>query len=148
MTDQEEPPEQGASAAEQGEQAGFAIRKIYTKDISFESPGAPGVFSETWQPDVDLDLSTLEMSFGLHGRIEIPRLELQYVTLGAGVTLLRSESVLPPDNERGFVGPYAGAGWEGYFLGKFLVGLEGRYGLMAYGPKAITLNISLSFGTK
>ncbi|WP_097458884.1 protein-export chaperone SecB [Mangrovitalea sediminis] len=36
----------------------FALQRIYTKDISFESPSAPLVFQEQWQPQVNLDLNT------------------------------------------------------------------------------------------
>ncbi len=40
----------------QGKQ--FSIQKIYTKDISFESPATPKVFTEKWEPAVDFNLST------------------------------------------------------------------------------------------
>ena len=36
----------------------FSIQKIYTKDISFESPAAPKVFTEKWEPAVDFNLGT------------------------------------------------------------------------------------------
>ena len=36
----------------------FAIRRIYTKDISFESPNAPQVFISEWEPKINVDLST------------------------------------------------------------------------------------------
>ena len=36
----------------------FSIQKIYTKDISFESPAAPNVFTEKWEPAVDFNLGT------------------------------------------------------------------------------------------
>ncbi len=36
----------------------FSIQKIYTKDISFESPSAPKVFTEKWEPVVDFNLGT------------------------------------------------------------------------------------------
>ncbi|PCI23259.1 MAG: protein-export chaperone SecB [Piscirickettsiaceae bacterium] len=36
----------------------FAIQKLYIKDISFESPNAPIVFTEKWEPHVDLNLTT------------------------------------------------------------------------------------------
>ena len=34
----------------------FSIVNIYTKDISFESPNSPQVFSTEWKPIVDFDL--------------------------------------------------------------------------------------------
>ncbi len=36
----------------------FAIQKIYVRDVSFESPNAPAVFTGEWQPEVNLDLNT------------------------------------------------------------------------------------------
>jgi len=36
----------------------FSIQKIYTKDLSFETPGSPKIFTEKWEPTVDLNLST------------------------------------------------------------------------------------------
>ena len=42
-----------ASAAQQ-----FAIQKIYTKDLSFESPSTPAIFTEQWEPQVNVDLNT------------------------------------------------------------------------------------------
>jgi preprotein translocase subunit SecB len=36
----------------------FAIQRIYTKDISFESPNAPQVFISEWEPKINVDLST------------------------------------------------------------------------------------------
>jgi preprotein translocase subunit SecB len=36
----------------------FGIQKIYTRDLSFETPNSPQVFMETWEPTVNVDLST------------------------------------------------------------------------------------------
>jgi preprotein translocase subunit SecB len=45
----------------------FAIQKIYTKDLSFETPNSPKIFTEKWEPSVDFNLGThveaLENSF-------------------------------------------------------------------------------------
>ncbi|MFK3648147.1 protein-export chaperone SecB [Lysobacter enzymogenes] len=35
----------------------FTVEKIYVKDVSFEVPGAPAVFAETQQPQLQLNLS-------------------------------------------------------------------------------------------
>lgn len=36
----------------------FSIQKLYVKDISFESPVSPGVFSfKKWEPKIDLNLN-------------------------------------------------------------------------------------------
>lgn len=39
-------------------QVQFQVQRIYVKDVSFESPNAPLVFQEKWQPAVNLDLNT------------------------------------------------------------------------------------------
>jgi len=36
----------------------FSIQKIFTKDISFETPNAPKIFTEKWEPSVDFNLGT------------------------------------------------------------------------------------------
>ncbi|HHA18560.1 MAG TPA: protein-export chaperone SecB [Methylophaga sp.] len=38
------------------EQARFVIQKIYTKDISFETPNSPDIFRDEWKPELDLQL--------------------------------------------------------------------------------------------
>ncbi len=34
----------------------FIIQKIYTKDISFETPNTPSIFRDDWKPELDLQL--------------------------------------------------------------------------------------------
>jgi preprotein translocase subunit SecB len=36
----------------------FAIQKIYTKDLSFETPNSPKIFTDTWEPAVEFNLGT------------------------------------------------------------------------------------------
>ncbi|QDE32984.1 MULTISPECIES: protein-export chaperone SecB [Shewanella] len=36
----------------------FNIQRIYTKDLSFETPNSPAVFQKEWNPEVKLDLDT------------------------------------------------------------------------------------------
>jgi preprotein translocase subunit SecB len=36
----------------------FNLQRIYTKDISFESPNSPSVFQKEWKPEVKLDIDT------------------------------------------------------------------------------------------
>jgi len=38
-------------------QAGFAIQKVYLKDISFETPSGLEAFTKTWKPNVQQDLN-------------------------------------------------------------------------------------------
>lgn len=49
---------QAAAGNENANQAQFALQRIYTKDVSFESPNSPMIFQEQWQPQVNLDLNT------------------------------------------------------------------------------------------
>ncbi len=36
----------------------FSIQKIHVKDISFEAPNSPQIFTETWDPEVEFNLSS------------------------------------------------------------------------------------------
>jgi preprotein translocase subunit SecB len=49
---------EAAAAAEQAPEQQFVMQRIYTKDISFESPATPGVFRKQWQPKINIDLNT------------------------------------------------------------------------------------------
>lgn len=42
---------------EQQEQQ-FIIQRIYVKDVSYEAPNSPGIFTQEWNPDTNLDLNT------------------------------------------------------------------------------------------
>ncbi|HGJ5863195.1 MAG TPA: protein-export chaperone SecB [Arsenophonus nasoniae] len=44
----------------------FQIQRIYTKDISFETPSAPNIFQQEWQPEVKLDLDTSSSELAEH----------------------------------------------------------------------------------
>ena len=46
----------GAAAPEQN-QAQLNLQRIYVKDVSFEAPGAPQIFQQQGQPNVELNLS-------------------------------------------------------------------------------------------
>ncbi len=39
------------------QQPAFTVEKIYVKDVSFEVPGAPAVFNDQGQPDLNLNLN-------------------------------------------------------------------------------------------
>lgn len=36
----------------------FAIQRLYLKDVSFETPQGPSVFTQPWEPSVQLDVNT------------------------------------------------------------------------------------------
>ena len=46
-----------ANNSEQSQQQ-FAIQKIYCKDVSFETPNSPKIFTEKWEPELKIDLNT------------------------------------------------------------------------------------------
>jgi len=49
MSEQQENPQQN--------QQRFEIQRLYTKDLSFESPNSPQLFLREWQPEVNIDLN-------------------------------------------------------------------------------------------
>lgn len=36
----------------------FALQRIYAKDISFETPNSPAIFTEEWKPESNLNLNS------------------------------------------------------------------------------------------
>jgi preprotein translocase subunit SecB len=62
--------EDGTMADEQVQQQ-FAMQRIYTKDISFESPATPDVFKKQWQPAVNVDLNTKSEKIDDNGNFEV-----------------------------------------------------------------------------
>jgi len=36
----------------------FSIEKIYLKDVSFEAPSAPTIFTEDWAPEINMELNS------------------------------------------------------------------------------------------
>ena len=48
----------GAEATTEQQAPQFAIQRIYTKDISFETPNSPAIFQKEWKPEVQLDIDT------------------------------------------------------------------------------------------
>ena len=59
---QKAPPPAAAAVKEQ-----FTIQKIYTKDLSFETPNSPQIFRKQWKPEVEMDVSneTTELGNGM-----------------------------------------------------------------------------------
>ncbi|MCB1675300.1 MAG: protein-export chaperone SecB [Halioglobus sp.] len=62
--------EQAAGSQEQAQQQ-FAMQRIYSKDLSFESPATPGVFRKQWQPKVNVDLNTKSDKVDEQGNYEV-----------------------------------------------------------------------------
>ncbi len=53
-----EPRLEGVDFAPRPPSGDFSIRKIYVKDLSFETPHSPAIFTTQWQPDADVNLRT------------------------------------------------------------------------------------------
>ncbi len=45
-----------AAATEQEAAPQFSIQRIYVKDVSFETPNSPAVFTKEWTPEIKLDI--------------------------------------------------------------------------------------------
>ena len=63
MSDEKTANSEQSNSEQNDEQAAqndkqFALQKIYVKDISFETPNSPGVFTEKWEPSVNIELNT------------------------------------------------------------------------------------------
>ncbi len=54
----ESEPEQEATAQGDQPQQQFALQKIHLKDISFETPNSPAIFTEKWEPTVNVELQS------------------------------------------------------------------------------------------
>lgn len=48
--------EQNQAAQEEQAAPQFSIQRIYLKDLSFESPNAPAIFTKEYKPEIKLDL--------------------------------------------------------------------------------------------
>lgn len=50
------------------DQKQFGIQKIYVKDMSFETPNSPAVFTQDWKPEINLELNTTanQVAEGIH----------------------------------------------------------------------------------
>lgn len=46
-----------AQSNTQPPQPQFAIQKIYVKDLSFEAPNSPRIFTQEWKPELNMQLS-------------------------------------------------------------------------------------------
>ncbi|SFD02607.1 protein-export chaperone SecB [Pseudoalteromonas denitrificans] len=50
--------EQEQNAAQEQQAPQFSIQRVFTKDVSFETPNSPAIFQKEWTPEVKLDLDT------------------------------------------------------------------------------------------
>lgn len=59
------------AAAQQAPEQQFAMQRIYTKDVSFESPSTPQVFKKPYQPKINVDLNTRSNAIDEEGSFEV-----------------------------------------------------------------------------
>ena len=50
-------PENNSTVKTNEQNGQFAIQKVYTKDISFETPNSPGIFGKEWDPSVNMQIA-------------------------------------------------------------------------------------------
>ena len=50
--------EDNTQAQSNENQPEFAILRVYLKDVSFETPNSPEIFTEEWEPEINLQLSS------------------------------------------------------------------------------------------
>lgn len=50
--------EQAVAATKAPAEPQFVIERIYIKDVSFESPNSPAIYTKEWEPDTNLQLNT------------------------------------------------------------------------------------------
>jgi len=90
-------------------------------------------------------LRVLEMDAGGGIRIAPRPLALRYLFLGGGISMLRSNVPLPPDNHRSYVGGYGAVGLEQWVGTKLLLTFEVRVGQIG-GPNTLTAMAGVKFG--
>jgi hypothetical protein len=99
------------------------------------------------QPTIPDDpLFIVEMNFGTRVRTALGEEAPRFLVGSAGLTLLRTSVPVPPDDDRLYIGGYAGFGVEQYVMGDMLVGLDARFGMFGDGPAGLTLLFGIAFG--
>ena len=48
----------GEQSGQQSAEQKFAIQRIYVKDISFEAPNSPVIYTEKWEPQLNVELNS------------------------------------------------------------------------------------------
>ncbi|SEP76312.1 preprotein translocase subunit SecB [Ectothiorhodospira magna] len=71
MTENQTPNPGTDGAAQTQPQQEFGLQKIYVKDISFESPNSPAVFTREWQPETQVQLNSQARPLDENGLFEV-----------------------------------------------------------------------------
>lgn len=53
------------------QERGFKLQRIYVKDVSFESPGAPEIFRQDWKPKMNMQLANSARRLGESDEYEV-----------------------------------------------------------------------------
>jgi len=107
-----------------------------------------GAFESVDPTSVHEDVGFTEMNLGLRVRWPIGDRQPRFLIVDAGATAMRASIPIPPSSSREYLGPFVGLGVEQLLLGRYMVGVEARYGLLMSGPSGVTVNVSLGFGSR
>ncbi len=92
-------------------------------------------------------LSSREMTFGVKARLLTGQASPLFLSLGTGLSILRTSVPVPPDDKRSYYGMYVSLGPELYLAGKYLLTLEARVGPIIDAPTSLTVAAGISFGS-
>lgn len=70
----------------------FSIKKIYIKDLSFETPNSPQIFHTDWQPELDVHLHSHSSDLDA-GEYEVVLMVTAVVSVGDKTAFLAETSV-------------------------------------------------------
>ncbi len=65
----------------------FSLQRVYTKDVSFETPKSPSIFQQEWKPDTKVNLNTEVQRLG-EGVFEVALSVTVTTQLGENVAYL------------------------------------------------------------
>lgn len=52
-------------------QKGLQLQRVYLKDVSFETPGVPQIFTEQWEPAIEVQLNSAARALGSDQDFEV-----------------------------------------------------------------------------
>jgi hypothetical protein len=131
-----------------GVEAGYQpTRHGQTLSLGLEWSALFGRFYASQVGLPDDPLMVVELSMGACARIAMGEETPRFLVVSAGATMLRTSVPVPPDEDRLYIGGYAGFGVEQY-VGNALFGLDARFGLLGSGPIGLTLVASISIGSR
>ena len=70
--------ENNQNNAQNAQQPVFQIVRIYSKDVSLETPNSPAVFQAAWKPELKVEFDSLRLSLILRLQ-RSPMISMKYV---------------------------------------------------------------------